>query len=217
MKAQTLYCIPGLGVDRGIFSRLQVPGWEVRVLEWIPPARGESMASYALRMMEQIPEPEPVLLGLSFGGMLAVEMARQRPVKRVVLVSSVPTMAGLPRWMRTIGRLRLHRLVPLRLARLFSGLNNRRVGIRTPEERVMVAGYRRNADLRQVGWSVDVILRWRNTWTPANLVHIHGTDDRIFPIGNCRPTHTIEGGTHLMIFNRAEEVAWALRKILGAG
>ena len=210
-----LYCLPGLGVDERAFSRLVVPGWTIRVLRWLRPEPGEPLARYARRMREQIDEERPVVLGLSFGGMIAIEMARQAPLRQVILLSSIRGHAEMPSWMRLSGRLRLHRIVPLPVMRFFSQFNNGRLGVRTPEEKAFVQEYRRNADPWYLNWAIDAIVRWSNEWQPEGLVHIHGSGDRIFPMARLQPTHIIPGGTHLMVFNQAEEVSRVLGEVLG--
>jgi pimeloyl-ACP methyl ester carboxylesterase len=210
-----LYCVPGLGVDERAFGRLDVPGWSIRVLTWLRPERGEPLAAYARRMREQIDEEKPVVLGLSFGGMIALEMARQAPLGQVILLSSIKGHAEMPPWMRLSGRLRLHRAVPLPVMRFFSQFNNGRLGVRTPEEKAFVNEYRRKADPHYLNWAIDAIVRWKNDWQPEGLVHIHGSGDRIFPMGRMKPTHIIPNGTHLMVFNQAEVVSRVLGEVLG--
>ncbi len=51
-------------------------------------------------------------LGVSFGGMMAVEIAKYYPAATVILVSSIGSRRALPWWMRTCGRLGLNRLMP---------------------------------------------------------------------------------------------------------
>src|SRR5688500_20374409 len=87
-----LVMLPGLGADARLFEpqRREFPGLEVP--PWLPPVRGESLADYGRRMAAQVKGDGPLCLGgVSFGGMVAVEMARHLPAERVVLVSSCTT------------------------------------------------------------------------------------------------------------------------------
>jgi hypothetical protein len=45
-------------------------------------------------------------------------------------------------------------------------------------------------------------------------VHIHGDNDKIFPVKKIKPTHIIEGGTHMMIYNRAKEIGGCVEKVI---
>lgn len=85
----TVYCISGLGADERIFTKLEVPGIEFICLQWIRPAKKESIGDYAARMLSQIRGDHPVILGGAFGGMMAIEMARICAGAKVILVSSV--------------------------------------------------------------------------------------------------------------------------------
>jgi len=209
-----IYCISGLGADEKVFQNLHVNGYTLVHLPYISPLRNESISSYASRMAEPISEKDPVILGLSFGGMLAIEIARQRSVGTIILISAPKTFYEIPMWMRLVGRLYLHRIFPVKTNRLTEKADDRRMGIRTPEEKQIVEEYRKSANRVQVEWAIDQVLRWKNTWVPANLFHIHGSEDRMFPVKNITPTHLIEGGSHIMIFNESEKIARCIEEIL---
>ena len=112
--SQMIYCISGLGADEQIFSNLQIPGYELVCLHWLQPEPGESFADYAKRMYAQIADPDPILMGVSFGGMLGIEIAKQFSVKKLVLISSVKIKTERPWWMQAAGKLKLHQLVRAR-------------------------------------------------------------------------------------------------------
>ena len=98
MNNKHIYLISGLGADERVFSRLEFPaGYETHFLPWIQPLTPtEPIEEYAARMARRILHPNPVLLGLSFGGMMSIEIARHIPVERVVLLSSVKQKQELP-------------------------------------------------------------------------------------------------------------------------
>lgn len=214
VSEKNIYCISGLGADEKAFEKLHVNGCSFKCLRWISPLTKESLSSYAKRMLEQIEESNLIILGLSFGGMLAVEMAKQIAIEKLILLSTAKTYKEMPVWMRWAGTLNLHKLIPIKLTRLTEKANDRRMGIETIEEKQFVDYYRKNADEKYVDWAVDQILNWKNTWVPESAFHIHGEKDRMFPIRNIRPTHVIKGGTHIMVLNRAEEVSSCIEKIV---
>ena len=86
---KTIYCISGLGADERAFSKLKIDGYSLRVIPWLMPEPGETIQHYATRMRAIIDDPEPILMGLSFGGMLCAEIAKQIPVQKLILISSV--------------------------------------------------------------------------------------------------------------------------------
>jgi hypothetical protein len=65
-----VYFISGLGADERAFQRLVFPqSWTVSHLQWIEPARGESLESYVARFSKLIDSTAPfALVGLSFWG-----------------------------------------------------------------------------------------------------------------------------------------------------
>lgn len=211
---KNIYCISGLGADERAFERLKINGCSLHHLQWVRVLENENLSSYAGRMSEQVKERNPVILGLSFGGMIAIEMAKQIQVERLILISSVKTYNELPRWMRLAGVLNLHKIIPIKTNRFTERADDRRMGIETIEEKNFVDQYRKNADQKHVDWGVDQIFNWKNSLMPSNVFHIHGENDRMFPIKNIQPTHIIRNGTHIMILNKADEISLCIEQIL---
>ena len=211
---KTIYCISGLGADERAFSRLKVEGYTVTCLPWLTPLPKESIAAYATRMSEGIREEKPILMGLSFGGMMTIEIAKQITVEKIILVSSIKCVDELPAWMKAVGMLRLNRIFPMRSNKFTEAIQNRNLGITSPEEKEMVRSYRLNAPQKYIDWAINEVLNWRNNWFPTEIYHVHGDADRLFPIRKVSPTHVIKGGGHFMIMNKAAEVSAALSQIL---
>jgi pimeloyl-ACP methyl ester carboxylesterase len=211
---KTIYCISGLGADERAFSRLKVEGYNIKCLPWLPPVPNETITSYATRMRAGIAEENPVLMGLSFGGMMSIEISKQIPVSKLILISSIKSIRELPTWMKTCGFFRLNRLFPMRSFKIMEPIQNRNLGISTPEEIELVRSYRRNAPQAYMDWAINQVLNWRNDWFPSKIYHVHGDADRLFPIKKIAPTHIIKGGGHFMIMNKAAEVNAALKEIL---
>jgi pimeloyl-ACP methyl ester carboxylesterase len=209
-----IYCISGLGADEKIFTNLHISGYELRYIPWIRPHKKESIHGYAKRMGEHIREKSAVLLGVSFGGMMGIEIAKQIPLKKLIIVSSIKSVNELPRWMKTAGKLKLDKIVPVSLHKYTEKIGNARLGVSTKEEKEMVRAYRKNADLVFVDWAITQILNWKNNWQPENLMHIHGDKDKIFPVKKIDPTCIIKDGTHMIIYNRAAEIGEYIQKEL---
>ena len=65
-----LYLMPGMAASPRIFEYLNLPEeYQVIKLSWMTPIKGESLALYAKRMSKRIEHKNPVLLGVSFGGL----------------------------------------------------------------------------------------------------------------------------------------------------
>jgi hypothetical protein len=205
--SSVIYCISGLGAGKRIFDNLSVNGHELCHLSWIQPLKKESIEQYAARMSAAIREPFPLLLGVSFGGIMAIEIAKLLLVKKLFVVSSVKSANELPFWMKNVGRLQLNKIFPVKPFRLIQPIANNRLGVSNEEEKLMIRAYRQSADPVYLNWAINQVLNWKNNWQPDNLIHIHGDQDKIFPIRKITVTNIIKGGTHLMIYNRAQEIS----------
>jgi pimeloyl-ACP methyl ester carboxylesterase len=209
-----IYCISGLGADEKIFTHLHIKGYELRYIPWIRPHKKEKIDAYAKRMSEHIKERSAVILGVSFGGMMGIEIAKQMPLHKLIIVSSIKSSGEMPRWMKAAGTLKLNKLLPVRLHKYTEKIDNNRLGVSTKEEKEMVRAYRKNADLVFVDWAIHEILNWKNSWQPDNIIHIHGDRDKIFPVKKINPTFVIKEGTHMMIYNRAGEISEYIQREL---
>jgi pimeloyl-ACP methyl ester carboxylesterase len=215
MKA---YFIPGLAADKRVFRHIRLPeGFESHYLEWIRPEESETLRDYALRMADQIDSSEPyVLLGLSFGGMLAVEIAKKIPPKQLVLIATVPHHSHLPFYYRKAFNLGVHRLASPGVIKNFVYFK-RFFTSESPEDKLIIKQMARDMDHSFIRWAVDAIMQWDAGDEPVEYVHIHGTHDEIFPHRYTKPSVSIPKAGHLMIFDRAPDINSVLHSILLQG
>ncbi|MEO6638410.1 MAG: alpha/beta hydrolase [Ginsengibacter sp.] len=211
-----IYCVSGFGADERVFAKLKFNNCKVHFIPWLIPERKETLAVYAKRMAEGIDQKNPVLFGLSFGGMICIEIAKFIKTEKVILISSVASFRERPLWMKVTGKSRLNKIFPLRSFRLFEPVQNYNLGITNKEELTLVREYRTSISPRYTNWAVDQIVNWKNDWQPKNLVRIHGTKDHMFPIKKIKADYIIQGGGHFMIMNKAAEINTVLNTILKA-
>ncbi len=215
-QMKKIYCISGLGSDEKIFARIKVDGYQLVHIPWLKPEKDEPIEVYAKRMSKYIKDEKPVLMGLSFGGMIAIEIAKLLPVDKLILISSVKSYKEMPLWMKGAGKLKLNKIIPLRPYKILDPLENYNMGVTNAEEKEMVGRYRKNVEPLFLNWAINQILNWKNDWQPKHLFHIHGTADRIFPIKKIRPNYTVDGGGHFMIYNRAKQINESLQRIFNS-
>ena len=93
-----VYFMPGLAASTKIFENISLPKdvFDVYFLEWEIPLEKESLVDYALRMTLKITHPNPVLIGVSFGGILVQEMALHIEVRKLIIISSVESNVEFP-------------------------------------------------------------------------------------------------------------------------
>lgn len=214
LRMRQLYLFSGLGADERAFQNLHLAGCHPHFIQWLPPLPKENMAQYARRLAAQITTENPVLIGLSFGGMVAAEVARLMPVEKLILISSAKTRHEIPPYYRLAGRLGLDKLMPVKTCTKPGRLNDWLFGCQSKADKELLAQILRETDPVFFKWAIGQIVRWQNTALHHNLVHIHGSTDRILPIGFVRPDFTIKNGGHFMVVNKADEVNGILRQIL---
>jgi pimeloyl-ACP methyl ester carboxylesterase len=209
-----IYCISGFGADERVFSKLNFKDNEVHFINWSSPLKNEPIEAYAKRMSEQITDDNPILFGLSFGGIMCIEISKIIAANKVIIISSIKTYHEMPIWIRLAGKLNLDKIIPLKTFWFIEPIENYNLGIENKQELKLVKEYRKNIGQQYTNWSTHQILNWKNEWLPENLTHIHGTKDHIFPIKNIKGDYVIDGGGHFMIMNKCEKVNAILEAIL---
>ncbi|MFP5082110.1 alpha/beta fold hydrolase [Pedobacter sp. JCM 36344] len=204
----TIYLIYGLGANRRAFRKLKFSeDLNCIYLDWILPLPNETLASYALRLSKSIDTSKPFyLIGLSFGGMLTTEIAKQLNPLHAFLISSAAVFNELPWYFKTAGKLRLERIVPFNLMKTCNSIGLKFLGAKTQDEKLLLKQLIVDSDPRFIKWALTCILNWRNTIRPSNLTCIHGNADRLLPIRYINPDFVIDGGSHFMVYARADEI-----------
>jgi pimeloyl-ACP methyl ester carboxylesterase len=204
---KTIYFFSGLGADSSPFANLKLPGYHKVYISWIPALPGESIADYAARIRSQITVENPCIVGLSFGGVVAVEVSKQIKVDKMVLISSAKTKDELNQMNQFFMRLGLYRIIPGLLLKHTNFLTNSYFGARSEHDKKALLKLLRGTDISLFRWGLKSIAYWDNKQTPERTIHIHGTADRVIAYGRGHPDYSINGGGHLMVFNKAEVIS----------
>jgi pimeloyl-ACP methyl ester carboxylesterase len=213
MAVQHIYCISGLGADFRIFSKLKINDVVLHPIEWQVPDTRDTMASFAQKLTKQIKHPDPVLLGVSFGGMLATEMCKIIPVKKTIIISSGKHRLELPVYMRAAGSLRLHKAIPYWLVTRSNVLNRFIFDARSREEELYLKQMMlKDTDTIFIKRSVNMILNWQRCTCDAPVVHVHGKRDKLLLPGYIKADYWIKDGGHFMVWNMADEISAIIQK-----
>jgi len=195
----------------------------MRHLPWLMPEDDEPLAAYADRMRKGIAD-DPILLGLSFGGMMSIEIAKYYPAATVILLSSIRNHEQRQGWMTLGEKLHFDRWLSKEnnrpnsiLRRWTERMEDYYLGVESDADARLVSDYRNQTDRRYLRWAVARILQWENRWTPPRLYQLHGGQDRIFRLPRRSVTHYVPDGGHLMAFNRPKIVSSLLRPIFENG
>jgi pimeloyl-ACP methyl ester carboxylesterase len=211
-----VYLIPGLAADERVFRHIRLPeGYHPQILQWVRPEPKESLASYAMKLAEQIDRSAPfTLIGLSFGGMLATEIAKRLQPHKTVLISSVPHSSQLPSYYRWAWRIGVQYIMTPTVIK--SGVMIKRLlTAEAPEDKKIIVEMARDMDPEFVRWAMWTIVHWKTTeGSVPGCMHIHGSADVILPCRFTRPSHLVPKAGHLMIFNQADRINALLAEIL---
>ncbi len=211
---KNIYIFSGLGADERVFKYLDFSGFNVTFIQWIIPINNETIENYAKRLTEQILTEQPILIGLSFGGIVATEVAKLIETEKIILIASAKTQQEIPFYYRFAGRLKIHRLLPTRLLKQPNFLANWFFGTKNKADRKLLSDILHDTDPTFLKWAIDKIVNWTNRVRQKNVHHIHGTADRILPFRFVQCDFKILGGGHFMTVNKADELTQTLRKLL---
>ena len=92
-----IFLIPGLGADCRIYKNIDLQGYDVVYIEWIDPAKTDTLATYAQKLIDKYHiVPGSIVIGNSLGGMLAMEIAKKVDLNKTILISSIKTVGEAP-------------------------------------------------------------------------------------------------------------------------
>src|SRR5690606_32243200 len=129
-----IYLLSGLGADKRVFDFVDFSGFNVNHVDWITPTDNESIESYANRLLGQIKTHRPTLIGVSFGGIMTVEIAKKIETEKIILISSAKTRFDIPFYFRIVGQLRINKLIPTTIYKSVNSLTYWFFGTETRKE-----------------------------------------------------------------------------------
>lgn len=211
MQISKTYLLPGIEKDFPIFDRILELVPDSVVVEYPPPQQAETLRSYAERIAKQF-VPNSIVAGISWGGVLAQEIAPLLPAKGCVVIASVRRRQQLPAHMRLGSRMdRRAYSAMLHAAGSLAHLVPR--GIKSSSTVQFTKFASRDGWHR---WAASAL----NTWSPPPLpegiptLHIHGTADKTFPIRRVNADIEIAGGKHSLPLSHPHEVAEAINNFM---
>lgn len=212
-----IYFVPGLAASPKIFEFLQISEekFELHFLDWlIPESLEEPIEDYAQRMAQKVTEPNAILVGVSFGGVMVQEMSKHLDVEKVALISSIKDRDELPQRLKLIQKTKAYKLFPANAVANIEDFYIYALG-ETAKKRTEI--YRKYLSVRNplyLNWAIYNVLHWKQKNPMENILHIHGTDDHMFPVKHISNCIEIQGGTHVMILNKAKTISKILTESL---
>ena len=183
MTKTHLYFMPGLAASSKIFEYLSLPEkvFELHFLEWlIPNSIDESIETYAQRMCTNIQYKNPILIGVSFGGILVQEMSKIIPCKKVIIISSVKSNKELPKRLKLALITKVYKLFPSKIIANIEKYEHYFFNDYLKKRAELYKIYLSVRDPNYLQWAIYNVLHWQQNKVLANIVHIHGKKTRFF-------------------------------------
>jgi len=212
-----IYFMPGLGAGPEIFDNLDLSSeiYDLFYLKWKQPlSLEESLEDYTKRMSKNIHHKNPVLIGVSFGGIIMQELSKIINSKKVIIISSIKTKNELPLTYNTLTKSKLYKLFPTKIVSNIENYSKFFIGSTLKKKAKIYKKYFSVRDQNYIKWSIHAVLHWQHDNILTNIIHIHGTKDAVFPITNISQVIKIEGGTHAMILTKAKKISKIIHKTL---
>lgn len=195
-----IFLLPGLGLDERLYAtqRLEFPSLQVPI--WLRPKWFESLPQYSRRIAQAIDPRGPCFVGgMSFGGMVALEMSRHLDCRGCFLISSVRSSAELPLWARLLAPGAW--LLPLGSDRIAASLATAAMwtmGRRCPASWRQFCTHLSKTRAPMLPWACRAAVSWKPASTTCPVYQIHGDRDPILTHRNTRAEVIVPRGGHLL-------------------
>lgn len=198
--------MPGMAANSSIFEFIKLPEdqFETYFLDWTIPSKDMDITTYAQQMCANIKHSNPVLIGVSLGGILVQEMAKLIPVKKLIIISSVKSKSELPKRMLFARYTSVHKLLPTGLVNNVELLAKYAFGETVTKRLALYEKYLSIKDKGYIDWCIHELVNWQQVSPHKGLIHIQGDSDTVFPVGNIKECIMVKNGTHTMIIHRAK-------------
>lgn len=196
--------MPGMAANPSIFENISLDEkiFEIHWMNWIIPEKEESIQQYAERMLEQIQHENPVLIGVSFGGVLVQEISKLIKYKRLIVISSVKQSSEIPAHMQFARETGVYKFLPFGLLNYITEIEKLPVGNLIRKRLQLYRQYLSVNDKVYLDWAVKQMVCWQQDKPIEGIIHIHGDKDKVFPVKHINNYINVEDGTHIMILNR---------------
>jgi hypothetical protein len=211
-----IFLIAGMGADTRLYNNIELPNnYEIIPVDWISPDKTDTLGTYAQKLINKYHiTSNSIVIGNSMGGMMAVEIAKVIKLQKVILISSIKTRSEAPGYFNWFEKVPIYKIIPDKI------YNSLRVAVRyifcgLEEGDVWLLGdMLEQTSPEFLKWAMGAVVSWHNEVIPPNLYHITGNKDKVFNYKLINDARIIEGGTHVMVIDKAKEINKWLKQIL---
>ena len=209
--------VPGLGADSRIFEKELSSLPDSAAIDWIEPLPVERLEEYAKRLVQTVtPSSRCIVVGLSFGGMLAPYIAKEIQAERCILLSSVKSGKEFPRWYKLGYPLFVYLTWIAYVFVLLGKLSALPIMLAVSSEYKGVC----RQILQSPSWRLTYFLKMSFIWAFGksnrseepfpDITQIHGANDWIIPARNTNADLIIPKAGHQFLLTHPEELINAL-------
>ncbi|TWJ00884.1 pimeloyl-ACP methyl ester carboxylesterase [Mucilaginibacter frigoritolerans] len=210
-----IFLIPGLGADTRVYNNIDLKGFDVTRVDWIAPDSTDTLSTYTQKIVSQYNiSNNSIIIGNSLGGMIAIEIAKHLPVKKVILISSIKTIDEAPGYFKFFRRFPIYKIIPGKAFTSVDSLVEPLFGHMSKADSWLFRDMLKKSSPVFIKWAMGAVLKWKNKTIPPNVIHITGDRDLVFSYKRIKDAIIVKGGTHIMIFDKAQEINKILKSIL---
>ena len=199
-----VYCMPGMAANSKIFEHIRLPKpYVIHLLDWIDPQQNESLQSYSSRLCKKITYNQPVLIGVSFGGIIVQEMSKIISCKKVIIISSVKSYYEFPIHILLGRKSKAYKYFPTQWVDKTEDFIGFVFGPSMRKRMKLHKFYLSVRDKNYLDWALHNFFQWNREEADPDVIHIHGSHDALFPVSNLKNYISVPGGTHALILIKA--------------
>lgn len=210
-----IFLISGLGADTRLYNNIDLLNNEVVPVDWIEPHVTDTLKTYSQKLIHQYDITNgSIVIGTSLGGMIAIEIAKQVALNKVILISSIKTVNEAPWYFNAFRKLPLYKAMSGEVLKKLGFLMKPIFGTFTADDLWIFEDMLKKSSPKFIKWAIKAVLAWKNETIPPNIYHLIGDKDMVFSHKQIKDAIVIKSGTHIMVYNKAKQVNKILRGIL---
>lgn len=214
---KNVYCIHGQGSDGRLFTylTLDTTAFDVHFINLPIPEKSDNMQRFARRILANIDTSQPfVLVGVSLGGMVSVEINALVRAEKVVIVSSAASEKEIPTRYRFMRYVPMYKLMPPMLYKVGAKIMQPLVEPDRRRQKALFDAMLSDKNPLFLKRATQLIVHWQHLDNQSNIVHIHGTNDHTLPIKKCKVDYVIDNGSHMMMLTEGAAMSVLINQIL---
>lgn len=212
-----IYAFPGQGADRRLFDSLRIDSsYVLQVIEYGTPEKGMNLQSFARSLAQHIDTTNPfVLLGVSLGGMICVELAEFLNPIKTIIISSAKNRSELPKKYKFQKAIPVYQIFPAQTLLWGAKIMQPIVEPDRNKNEEVFKSMLSGKSAKYMKRTIALIIHWERKENSKFIYHIHGTEDNTIPVKNIKkPFATISQGSHMMTLTKGIEVSKQISSIL---